>query len=286
MTNVPTAKTELLSKIQRVLVGKNKSKIKHDTLCDGYENGGLKSVDIFSKIVSLQCSWIKRLCDENFHPWKIIPLLYVIEMHFGKNFKFHPNLDLRNFSLKIFRKYYQEIIYRYSKYLSSPPSLSSSIVSQFLWLNKDIKIDNKHVIFSNFSKNGINFVGQLFDSDWKLHCWEFLKEKYILSQNMKFQWFQLIHALLREWKEAISMHDGSLENLLIQDHHLIKKNQILCLTKLNNNELYKIQIIIKYKKPMPQSLFEKIFKNSNLDWKTLYLLPYIATVDMTIHVFQ
>ena len=103
---------------------------------------------------------------------------------------------------------------------------------------------------------------------------------------MKFKWFQLIHALLREWKEAISMHDGSLENLLIQDHHLIKKNQILYLTKLNNNELYKIQIIIKYKKPMPQSLFEKIFKNSNLDWKTLYLLPYIATVDMTIHVFQ
>ena len=53
----------------------------------------------------------------------------------------------------------------------------------------------------------------------------------------KFKWFQLIHALPREWKEAISMHDGSLENLLIPDHHLIKKNQIFCLTKLNSNEL-------------------------------------------------
>ena len=45
-------------------------------------------------------------------------------------------------------------------------------------------------------------------------------------------------ALPREWKKAISMHDESLENLPIQDHHLIKKNQILCLTKLNSNELY------------------------------------------------
>ena len=161
-------------------------------------------------------------------------------MHFGKNFKFHPNLDLKDFSLKIFPKYYQEIIYRWSKYLSSPPFLPSSIASQFLWLNKDIQIDNKCVIFSNFSKNGINFVGQLFDSDGKLHCWEFLKEKYLLSQNMKFKWFQLTHALPREWKEAISMHDGSLENLLIQDHHLIKEDQMLCLTKLNSNELYKI----------------------------------------------
>ena len=192
-------------------------------------------------------------------------------MHFGKNLKFHPNLGLRNFSLKIFQKYYQEIIYRWNKYLSSPPSLPSSTVSQFLWLYKDIQIDNKCVIFSNFSNNGINFVRQLFDSDGKLHCWEFLKEKYLLSQNMKFKWFQLIHALRREWKEAISMHNGSLENLLIHDHHLIKKNQILCSTKLNSNELYKIQIIIKYKKPASQSYFEKIFKNSNLDWKAIYL---------------
>ena len=103
---------------------------------------------------------------------------------------------------------------------------------------------------------------------------------------MKFKWFQLIHALPREWKEAISMHDGSLEILLIQNHHLIKKNQILCLTKLISNELYKIQIIIKYKKPTSQSYFEKIFKNSSLDWKTIYLLSLIATVDTTIRVFQ
>ena len=108
-------------------------------------------------------------------------------MHFGKSFKFLPNLDFRNFSLKIFLKYYQEIIYRWSKYLSSTPSLPSLISSQFLWINKDIQINNKCVIFSNISKNGINFVGQLFDSDRKFYCWELLKEKYFLSQNMKFK---------------------------------------------------------------------------------------------------
>ena len=187
VTSVPTATIELLSKIQKdFLWGKNKAKIKHDTLCNDYENGGLKCVDIFLKIVSLQCSWIRGLYDENFHPRKVIPL-YLIEMHFSKNFKFHPNLDLRNFSLKIFPKYYQEIIYRWSKYLSSLAFLPSSIASQFLWLNKDILIDNKCAIFSNFSKNRINFVGQLFGSDGKLHCWEFLKERYLLSQNMKFK---------------------------------------------------------------------------------------------------
>ena len=93
--------------------------------------------------------------------------------------------------------------------------------------------------------------------------------------------FQLI-----QLKEAISMHDGSLENLLIQNQHLIKKKQILCLTKLNSNELNKIQITIKYKKPTSQLYSEKIFKNFNLDRKTIYLLLRIATVDTTIRIFQ
>ena len=57
VTNLPTATIELLSKIQKeFLWAKNKSKIKHDTLCNDYEDGGLKSVDIFSKTVSLQFS--------------------------------------------------------------------------------------------------------------------------------------------------------------------------------------------------------------------------------------
>ena len=41
--------------------------IKHSTLRNKYENGGL------FKVISLQCSWIKRLYDNSSHPWKIIP---------------------------------------------------------------------------------------------------------------------------------------------------------------------------------------------------------------------
>ena len=50
-----------------------RKKNKHSTLANSYEDGGLKDVDVFSKVIRLQCSWIKRLYDENFHEWKIIP---------------------------------------------------------------------------------------------------------------------------------------------------------------------------------------------------------------------
>ena len=65
-------------------------------------------------------------------------------------------------------------------------------------------------------------------------------------------------------------------NLLIQDHHLLNKNHIVCFTKLNSNELYKLQIMMNHKKLTSQSHFEKIFENSNLDWKTIYLLCRIT----------
>ena len=38
--------------------GKN-PKIKHSTLSNEYENGGLENIDVFSKVVNLQYSWIR-----------------------------------------------------------------------------------------------------------------------------------------------------------------------------------------------------------------------------------
>ena len=53
-----------LHKIQKELIWNgNNPKIKHSTLNNTYENGGLKNVDIVSKVISLQHSGIKQLYD-------------------------------------------------------------------------------------------------------------------------------------------------------------------------------------------------------------------------------
>ena len=125
---------------------KNKTKIKHSTLCNSYENGSLKDVDIFYKIKSLQCSWIRRLFDDNFHDWEVIPS-FLIKKKFGENFKFHSNVDFTKCSLNNFPRFYKEILTRWSKYLSFPVSLPSTITSQFLWFDKYIKVDGKCIYF-------------------------------------------------------------------------------------------------------------------------------------------
>ena len=84
-------------------------KIKHETLCNDYEGGGLKNVDIQNKIIALQCSWIRRRYDNSFHAWKLIPL-YLIEKSFRRSFKFYSNLLFKSnktvFSILLSRNYF------------------------------------------------------------------------------------------------------------------------------------------------------------------------------------
>ena len=120
VTNIPVSTIDLLIKIQKeFLWGKKKPKIKHETLCNDYENGGKKNVDIFFKIASLQCSWIRRFFDYNFHQWKVIPLT-LINKYLGKNFKFHSPLKLDKYSLSKFPNYYKEMFLRWAKLFTSP----------------------------------------------------------------------------------------------------------------------------------------------------------------------
>ena len=76
----------------------------------------------------------------------------------------------------------------------------------------------------NFSNRNLNVVGQFFDIDGKLKSWDCVKHQFLLKNNMQFQYRQIIHALPQHWKETIKQFAGNLNNLYIQDHHLIKCN--------------------------------------------------------------
>ena len=75
-------------------------------------------------------------------------------------------------------------------------------------------------------------------------------------------------------------------NLCISDHHLIKKNNLYCLNKLGSRELYQIQISEKYEQPTSQLYYERYFNKFDFDWKLIYLLPRMITVDTKLRVFQ
>ena len=118
LTVIPNSLIEELQKTQNMFIWHSSHpKISYKTLCNNFEKGGLKHVDISSKIINLQCSWLRKLCDENFHQRKIIPS-HLINKYFGKSFKFHSCLSFDYKLLIEFPKFCKNILFRWSSSLS------------------------------------------------------------------------------------------------------------------------------------------------------------------------
>ena len=56
--------------------------------------------------------------------------------------------------------------------------------------------------------------------------WKDFRAKLDLDDNKKFYWRQIIHAISRAWKEMFLECGNNIGNLIINEHHLIKKYQI------------------------------------------------------------
>ena len=76
--------------------------------------GGLKNVNVPSKIISLLCYWIKRLYDNYFPEGKLVPL-YLNEKSFGTSFKFHSNLLFKSNRIKFSSSFYRQSILNWKK---------------------------------------------------------------------------------------------------------------------------------------------------------------------------
>ena len=103
---------------------------------------------------------------------------------------------------------------------------------------------------------------------------------------MWFQYLQIIHALPQHWKGSINNFARNLNNLYIQDHHLIKCNTIYSLEELNTKKLYHIQLLLKYVKPICQIYHERKFDGYNFNRKLICKLSRLATYDAKIRIFQ
>ena len=95
-----------LDKMQKEFICRNGNpKQKHVILCNDYRKGGRKNAGILSKVISLQCSWVKKLCDDNFHISKVISF-YFIKNYLLQNSHFHSNLSIKCKTVKKFSKFY------------------------------------------------------------------------------------------------------------------------------------------------------------------------------------
>ena len=134
-----------------------------------------------------RCSCVKRLYDDSFHEWKIIPLR-LIKNVFANSFSFYSNLKFKRHHVKSFPDCYRDILLNRKRYLSQKPGVPSCILSQNLWYNQYIQIEKEPVHLVKFSDKKINTVSQFYNPNNLSIIRDILQESYKFQAETYFQW--------------------------------------------------------------------------------------------------
>ena len=90
--------------------------------------------------------------------------------------------------------------------------------------------------------------------------WSELKTEFKPVENLYFSGMQLINSIPLDWRNIIKNNCIST-NLLLLNHHLVKKNNLISLDKLHCQELCNMLVYISAHKLMFQLSFKIYFKS-------------------------
>ena len=109
-------------------------------------------------------------------------LCILLIMHLGKTFFFfHSNISLKTSVLHQFTNIYANLLQSWKRHFSHICYTPSCIVSQILWFNNYIIIDNNSIHFKEFSSHNINFINQLFTPEGQFKDWNHIKREFQLN---------------------------------------------------------------------------------------------------------
>ena len=208
MKNFPSRFIKILDDIHKDFIwNKLQPKIKHSTLIANYEEGGYKDVDVASKMISLKIIWIRRLTDNKFHTWKIIPSKLFRPIG-GISF-FHRNLKLSDSCMRVvenFPTFYQELVQLWVIISQMEPKNIDYILNESLWNNSFITAVGKSVFHQAFLNKNILNVSNLLTESGSFLTGQMAKQKYDLNDGHFINWLGITNSIPRDWKSQIKLH--------------------------------------------------------------------------------
>ena len=261
------------------LWNKNPDKIKRKTIVQNIENGGLKMIDTNKFLKSLKSNWVKRLLDTtNNGLWKVFYNKKINK--YGGKLVFESNLNTKDL-IQLFpiKGFFQDVILSWFEIRDSQDE--DCIGKQILWNNSKIKIQNKPIFKKDWYDRGIQHIEHIYDYRKKeFYQFKDFLELYDLPNQSFLFYTSLISSIPREWKTKLKTESI---NFQMKDTLLTK----ILKSKQTNKFLYNYQLQKDNKTPIKaEQKWKTIFNNSELNWKSIYMLPFKTIIDTKLREFQ
>ena len=111
----------------------------------------------------------------------------------------------------------------------------------------------------------------------------FIHEKDI-KKNLFCKCYHLTHAIPKLCTNGINNDEGNYLKTIYINQHLIKSNQIHSIEKPNAKELYSLSISLRNIVSTLQKYFKKCFPDLIFEWKDIYTLSHVVTVNSQLRV--
>lgn len=182
-------------------------RIKRDIMKQHKLLGGINVPDIKTKNKSLKLAWINRILhSENMWVDLIYRKLPIKNSYIWEcNLK---NVDCQVITRKITSRFIVNLIQCWCDYRYKEPTSLEEILSEAIWFNSFIKVNNKPVFYNNLYQHGVKYVSNMFDEYGIPYNFEQFQRKYNVTMNF-VTYMGLLSAIPKVWKVKLMINNIS-----------------------------------------------------------------------------
>ena len=208
----------------------------------------------------------------------------------GGRFLLRCNFDVSKLPVKI-PAFYKDCLVSWSSLVKWTNETMDGVLEQTIWNNKFILIENKSVYYSSFISIGLVTIGDMLSRTGSFLGFDELRQKGVTPSEY-LQWLGLVHSLPPEWhllmKNVNSLPScfTAVENKNLENVRVFLDGHSVDVKQLTSKKVYGSFIASRAKEPSSKVRFIEHFSDENLDWKTIYKIPFVSTIDTRTRIFQ
>jgi hypothetical protein len=254
-------------------------KVKRLTLIGDYSVGGLRMCHIPSLLKGLKIAWVKRFIDcNNSGHWKIFFNYYL--KPFGGDLLWYCNINNSEECINnIKNEFVKNVVHSWCTVAYDPAP--AVFQNQIIWNNSFIKIDNKIQFNSNWYNNGVKYVKDIFSAEGNVLGFHEFIAKYPGLKSNFMEYFSVIHAIPTTWRKKNNFADRV--NILSQQEDLLNE---ICIKNKVCRFIQKTCVNQIFKPPGGEEKWAIQMNDFNLDWTSIYKIPFTCTLSTKLRYFQ
>lgn len=284
LTVLPNPSPDIFKDLENIfysfLWNKKPDKVKRKVIINSYEKGGLKMPHLESFCMSLKMTWINKILDPfNISPWKTL-IIDQYKKYGGDKIWMMNSYSLNKIAV-FFNSFWKDIIKNWAKLREEPIHNDEKLLSQSIWFNQKLKIDNEIIFYEKWCKEGIFYLNDLLNENNEFYSFQEFVGVYNIDTTF-LHFLGILHMIPNSWKEKI-IGTQKMQEISCDIFDFVKGN------KKSSQYFYKKFIVAFSEEPLKQHEKWKVKLNTDIsseEWECFHSLPFRCSKNNKLINFQ